>query len=123
MMYNTVLIRRWTAFQELGVNSINGPGMYHTSVSLDPGTKIGGYRGVTTPDEPILVHLVRNPNTPQLRSIQFHETSGTVSIASADAEVGATGVDSCHEFPGRAKPGGGGFGWTRHPAPTPRGTP
>ncbi len=66
MMYNTVLIRRWSAFQKLGVNSINAPGMYHTSVSLDPGTKIGGYRGVTTPDEPILVHLVRNPNKPGL---------------------------------------------------------
>jgi spermidine dehydrogenase len=66
MMYNTVLIRRWTAFHKLGVNSINAPGMYHTSVSLDPGTKIGGYRGVTTPDEPILVHLVRNPNKPGL---------------------------------------------------------
>jgi spermidine dehydrogenase len=66
MMYNTVLIRRWTAFQKLGASSISAPGMYHTSVSLDPGTKIGGYRGVTTPEEPILVHLVRNPNTPGL---------------------------------------------------------
>jgi len=66
MMYNTVLLRRWTPFQKLGVNSINAPGMYHTSVSLDPGTTIGGYRGVTTPEEPILVHLVRNPNTPGL---------------------------------------------------------
>jgi spermidine dehydrogenase len=66
MMYNTVLIRRWTAFQKLGVSSISGPCMYHTSLSLDPGTSIGGYRGVTTPDEPILVHLVRNPNNPGL---------------------------------------------------------
>jgi hypothetical protein len=68
MMYNTVLLRRWTAFQKLGVNSINAPGMYHTSVSLDPGTKIGGYSGVTTPDEPILVHMVRNPNSSSWRS-------------------------------------------------------
>jgi spermidine dehydrogenase len=66
MMYNTVLVRRWTAFQKLGVSSIHGPCMYHTSLSLDPGTSIGGYRGVTTPDEPILVHLVRNPNKPGL---------------------------------------------------------
>jgi spermidine dehydrogenase len=66
MMYNTVLVRRWTAFQRLGIASVSAPGMYHTSVSLDPGTKIGGYRGVTTPDEPILLHLVRNPNTPGL---------------------------------------------------------
>ncbi len=40
--------------------------MYHTSSSLDPGTKIGGYRGVTSPDEPIVVHMVRNPNKPGL---------------------------------------------------------
>ena len=66
MMYNTVLIRQWTAFQKLGVSSINGPCMYHPSASLDPGTSVGGYRGITTPDEPILMHLVRNPNKPGL---------------------------------------------------------
>jgi spermidine dehydrogenase len=66
MMYNNVLIRRWTAFQKLGVASINGPCMYHPNTSLDPGTNIGGYRGITTPDEPIIVHMVRNPNKPGL---------------------------------------------------------
>jgi spermidine dehydrogenase len=66
MMYNNVLIRRWTAFQKLGASNINAPGMYHTSTSLDPGTTIGGYRGVTTPEEPIVVRMVRNPNKPGL---------------------------------------------------------
>ena len=66
MMYNNVLIRRWTAFQKLGVSNINAPGMYHTNTGLDPGTTIGGYRGVTTPEEPIIVRMVRNPNKPGL---------------------------------------------------------
>ncbi len=66
MVYTNVLIRRWTAFQRLGASNISAPGMYHTSSSLDPGTKIGGYRGVTSPDEPIVVHMVRNPNKPGL---------------------------------------------------------
>ena len=66
MMYNNVLLRRWTAFQTLGVSNISAPGMYHTSCGLDPGTSIGGYRGVTTVDEPIVVRLVRNPNKPGL---------------------------------------------------------
>ena len=66
MMYNNVLIRRWTAYQKLGVSSISAPGMYHTSSSLDPGTTLGAYSGVTTPDGPIIVHLVRNPNAPGL---------------------------------------------------------
>ena len=40
--------------------------MLHTGTSLDPGTTISGYRGVTTPDEPILVHMTSNPNKPGL---------------------------------------------------------
>jgi spermidine dehydrogenase len=66
MMYTNVLIRNWTAFQKMGISRIGAPGMYHTSVNLDPGSTVGGYRGVTTPDEPILVHMVRNPNKPGL---------------------------------------------------------
>ena len=66
MMYTNVLIRRWTAWQELGVSRVSAPGMYHTSMSLDPGSTVGGYRGITTPDEPIVVHMVRSPNKPGL---------------------------------------------------------
>ncbi len=66
MLYTNVLLRRWTSFQKLGVASINAPGMYHPSNSLDPGSTVGGYKGVTTPDEPIVVHMVRNPNQPGL---------------------------------------------------------
>ena len=66
MMYTNVLLRRWTAFQKLKVAGIEAPGMYHTECTLDPGTTLGGYRGVTTPDEPILLHMMRNPNKPGL---------------------------------------------------------
>jgi spermidine dehydrogenase len=66
MLYTNVLLRRWTPFKQLGVASINAPGMYHPSTSLDPGSTVGGYQGVTTPDEPIVVHMVRNPNQPGL---------------------------------------------------------
>ena len=66
MLYTNVLIRRWTPFKTLGVSSVNAPGMYHANTSLDPGTTIGGYRGVSTPDEPVVVHMVRNPNKPGL---------------------------------------------------------
>jgi len=66
MMYTNVLLRNWTAWQKLGVSRISAPGMYHTSMNLDPGSTVGGYRGVTTPDEPIIVHMVRSPNKPGL---------------------------------------------------------
>jgi len=66
MMYNNVLIRRWTAFQKLGAASISAPGMYHTTTSIDTASTIGGYRALTTPEEPVVLHLVRNPNSPGL---------------------------------------------------------
>jgi len=66
MMYTNVLLKKWTAFQKLGVSRISGPCMYHPNTFLDPGSTVGGYQGVTTPDEPILVHLIANPNKPGL---------------------------------------------------------
>jgi spermidine dehydrogenase len=66
MMYTNVLLRRWTALEKLGVSAISAPCMYHTECMLDPGTTVGGYNGVTAPEEPILLHLMRNPNKPGL---------------------------------------------------------
>ena len=64
MMYTNVLVRRWSAFAKLGVSNISAPGMYHTSTSIDTASTIGGYRPLTTPEEPAVLHLVRNPNKP-----------------------------------------------------------
>jgi len=72
MMYTNVLIRRWTAFQKVGVSQISSPGMYYTHVALDPGTRVGGYSGVSFPTEPILVHMVRHPNRPGLPRKEQH---------------------------------------------------
>jgi spermidine dehydrogenase len=66
MLYTNVLLRRWAPFKALGAASVSAPGMYHTSCSIDPGSTVGGYRGLTTPDEPAVIHMVRNPNKPGL---------------------------------------------------------
>jgi spermidine dehydrogenase len=59
--YTNVLIRKWTAFQKLGVSRISFPGMWYPNANLDPGSAFGGYQGVTTPDEPIIVHMTCTP--------------------------------------------------------------
>ena len=59
--YTNVLIRNWTAFQKLGVSRISFPGMWFTSASLDAASTFGGYRGVTAPDEPMIVHMTCTP--------------------------------------------------------------
>lgn len=66
LIYTKVLLKGWTAFQKLKVARIGAPCGYYQSLRLDPATTLGGYRGVTTPDEPILLHMMRNPNKPGL---------------------------------------------------------
>ena len=114
MLYTNVLIRRWTAFKQLGVASISSPGMYHPSASLDPGTTVGGYRGMTTPDEPIVVHMVRNPNSPglprreqnrvgqqELRTMTFEEVELAIRRQFARMLAG-TGFDPASDIVGIA---------------------
>jgi spermidine dehydrogenase len=59
LLYNSVLIRNWSAFQKLGVSGIYAPGMYHTSVNLDLPVSIGGYECTKKVDEPIVVHMMK----------------------------------------------------------------
>jgi spermidine dehydrogenase len=66
LVYTNVLLKKWTAFQKLGVSRISAPGMYHPSTFLDPGSTVGAYQGVTTPEEPIIFHMTANPNKPGL---------------------------------------------------------
>ena len=66
MMYNNALLTNWKAFQKAGVSRISAPTQYHPNTSLDPGSTVGGYSGVSTPDEPMIVRFVRNPNRPGL---------------------------------------------------------
>ena len=64
IVYTSVLIRNWTAFQKLGVANINAPGGYHSSVQLPEPVTIGQYQCSRTPQEPTVLHLVRTPCAP-----------------------------------------------------------
>ncbi len=66
MQYTNVLVRNWRPWARLGVHSIVAPNGYHTELALATPVNIGGYRTVSTPDEPVVVNLVRNPNHPGL---------------------------------------------------------
>lgn len=66
MQYTNVLLRNWQAWARLGVRSIHAPNGYHTTTALDVPMRIGGYASAQTPDEPVVLHMVRNPNKPGL---------------------------------------------------------
>jgi spermidine dehydrogenase len=64
IVYTSVLVRDWTAFQRLGVQNISAPGGYHTDVQLPEPVSIGDYKTSRTPQEPTVLHLVKTPCAP-----------------------------------------------------------
>jgi spermidine dehydrogenase len=83
LLYNNVVLRNWTSFQKLGVNSVYCPSMYHAYVNLDLPVSIGGYECAKKPDEPIVVHMMKaacKPGHPgreqhKLGRIQLYSTT------------------------------------------------
>ena len=66
LIYTSVALRNWTAFKAIGISSVYAPGSYYSSLSLNQVVDIGDYRSVRSPDEPMLVRMVRTPAQPGL---------------------------------------------------------
>jgi spermidine dehydrogenase len=73
LVYGTVGIRKWTAFQKLGIQNVRAPGSYWESVSLNAAINIGDYHSPKSPDDPILLHLSRTPCKPGLPAREQHK--------------------------------------------------
>jgi spermidine dehydrogenase len=61
LVETAVAIRNWKAFQELGVRRIHTPGMYHSVVYLEQAVSIGDYKFPQSPQEPMVVRMLRTP--------------------------------------------------------------
>jgi spermidine dehydrogenase len=86
LVYTSVAIRNWTAFERLGVYAISSPGMYHHQMNLDLCVDIGGYESPKTPDQPILVRMERTPCLPGLPERDQHR-AGRGDLLSAPFET------------------------------------
>ena len=73
LVYCSVGIRNWTAFQRLGIEHVNAPGSYWENVSLNAAMDIGDYHTPKSPSEPILLHLSRTPCKPGLPAREQHK--------------------------------------------------
>ena len=73
LIYSSVLIRNWTAWKKLGYSAIHAPGSYHVNVNLGRPVSLGSYQCPVTPEEPIVLHMVRTPNMPGLPPRQQHK--------------------------------------------------
>ncbi len=81
MQYTNVLVRNWEPWKKLGLDRIEAPNGYHTSVSLDIPVSLGKYEFPTDPREPIVVHMVRNPNKPGLPRKDQHRAGRADMLA------------------------------------------
>src|SRR5262249_50462202 len=64
LVYTSVAVKNWTAFQKLGVQSVTAPTMYHTGVSLAEAVSLGDLHHPQSADEPIVLHMTRYPMSP-----------------------------------------------------------
>jgi len=72
LVYTNVALSNWRGFAALGVAAIHCPGSYYSSVRLNPVTDIGSYRSPRSPDEPILVRMVRTSCWPGMSERDQH---------------------------------------------------
>lgn len=79
LIYTTVGIRNWSAFQKLGVSNISAPGSYFNDLSLNSVTDIGDYKSPTSSEEPTLLHLTRTPCQPGL-PVRQQQIAGRMEI-------------------------------------------
>ncbi len=66
LVYTSVALRNWQSFHKLGIERVYAPGSYHTNVVLNPHVDIGGYRSPMSPDQPMLLRMLRVPTHPGL---------------------------------------------------------
>jgi spermidine dehydrogenase len=64
LVYTSVAVKNWNAFQTLGVTGVSAPTMYHTGVDLPEAVSLGDLHHPQTPDEPIVLHMTRFPMSP-----------------------------------------------------------
>lgn len=72
LVYTSVAIRNWRSLHKLGVRSISAPMGYFGAVQLNWPVDIGGYTSVRSPDDPMLLFMVRTPVSPGLPERDQH---------------------------------------------------
>lgn len=72
LLYTNVAIRNWTSFQKLAASSVYAPGCYHSAFTLDLPVSIGGYECSKSPDQPIVIHMMKTPCKPGLPARDQH---------------------------------------------------
>ena len=86
LIYASVALRNWTSFKTLGISEVYSPGSFYSSLGLNPVIDIGEYRSPRSPDEPVLIQMVRVPAQPGLSERDQHR-AGQLDILNTSFET------------------------------------
>lgn len=86
LLYTNVAIRNWTSFQKLGAYAIYAPGCYHTYFRPDLPVNIGDYHCSMSPDEPVVLHMMKSPCHPGYPARDQHRI-GRIELFTTDFET------------------------------------
>lgn len=86
LVYTNVAIRNWRVFHKLGVAGISAPGMYWSGVRLNWPVDVDDYKSVRSPDDPILLFMVRAPVSPALPEREQHRAGRTELLSTSFAD-------------------------------------
>jgi spermidine dehydrogenase len=65
-LWVNVWLRNWKAFHKAGVNFINAPHGYYSQIILEHPITVGGYQHSQSPDQPIVLTMLRGYVRPGL---------------------------------------------------------
>jgi len=86
LLYTNVALRNWAAFKKLGAMAVYAPGCYHIYFRLDLPVSVGDYHCSSSPDQPIVVHMMKSPCQPGLPARDQHRM-GRIELFTTDFET------------------------------------
>lgn len=66
LVYTHVAINNWKTFEKLGIHHVVAPGSYYSYVALDFPVSLGEYHFSSSPEEPMVLFMLRTPCKPGL---------------------------------------------------------
>jgi spermidine dehydrogenase len=86
LVYTAVVLKNSTSFHRLGIRAASCLGMYHSSMELDQPVNIGDYKFPRTPQDPILLQMLRTPCQPGL-AVRDQQRAGHYNLLSTSFET------------------------------------
>jgi spermidine dehydrogenase len=86
LLYTNVALHNWKSFQKAGAMAVYAPNGYHSYFRLDLPVSIGDYHCSTSPDQPIVIHMMKTPCRPGMPARDQHRF-GRIELFTTDFET------------------------------------